>query len=208
MDKDTVYILLKDKKSLDVEESLKISDVGKVICLNQKIKLGIENLNIYTSKKMELWDLINAEDVIERILRDYPDVDVNIAGSTHILLEIKSKEKPNKILDFIKIIFVCSTLFFGAALGIMYFHEDVNMSSTLEKLYFTFSGEKKTNPLIMNIPYSIGLGVGMITFFNRVISSSKRRRMEPGPMDVELYLYDSDMEDFIINELKKHKTKE
>lgn len=82
------------------------------------------------------------------------------------------------------------------------------MSGTLEKLYFTFTGIEKKNPLIMNIPYSLGLGIGMLTFFNRIISSSKRRKMEPGPMDVELYLYDKDMEDFIIHDLKKHRSKE
>lgn len=208
MDKETIYILLNEKKSLGEEETLTIKDIGKVICINSDLKIEIENLSIYKSQKEENWDLIDSEDVIKRILQDYPDIDIQIAGPAHILLEIKSKENSNKIFDFIKITFVCTTLFFGAALGIMYFHKDVNMSETLEKLYFTFSGEMKKNPLIMNIPYSIGLGVGMLTFFNRIISSSKRRRMEPGPMDVELYLYDSDMEDFIINELKKHKTKE
>lgn len=85
----------------------------------------------------------------------------------------------------------------------MYFHEDVNMTKTLEHLYFSLTGENKTNPLLMNIPYSLGLGVGMITFFTRNKSKSKRRRMEPGPMDLELYLYDLDMEDFIMNDIKK-----
>ena len=183
MHKDTIYILLNEKISLGEEETLTIKDIGKITCLNSDLKIEIENLSIYRSEKEEDWDLIDSEDVIKIILQDYPDVDIKIAGPAHILLEIKSKEDSNKIFDFIKISFVCITLFFGAALGIMYFHEDVNMSSTLEKLYFTFSGEKKTNPLIMNIPYSLGLGVGMITFFNRIISSSKRRRMEPGPID-------------------------
>ena len=207
MNKEKIYITLNEKIALGEEESLYIKDIGKVISANSNLKEGIENLKIYNGKKEETWDLINSGEVIERILNNYPDVDIELEGSTHILLEIKSKENANKLFEFIKITFVCITLFFGAALGIMYFHEDVNMSKTLEKLYFTFSGVKISNPLIMNIPYSIGLGVGMITFFNRIISSSKRRRMEPGPMDVELYLYDDDMEEFILNELKKRKPK-
>ena len=208
MNKEKVYVVMVEKIALGEEESLYIKDIAKVISANNNLKKGIENLKIYDCKKEEIWDLISSEEVIDRILIDYPNADIELEGPTHILLEIKSKENANKLFEFIKISFVCITLFFGAALGIMYFHEDVNMSNTLEKLYFTFSGVKVSNPLIMNIPYSIGLGVGMITFFNRIISSSKRRRMEPGPMDVELFLYDDDMEDFIINELKKRKSKE
>ena len=129
-------------------------------------------------------------------------------GATEVILEIKSKEKENKIFELTKTAFVCILLFFGAAMGIMYFHEDVSMSKTLDKLYFTFTGIKKKNPLIMTIPYSFGLGIGMVTFFKRVMSRSIRRRKEPGPLDIETYLYDKDMDEYVLNEMVKKQNKE
>lgn len=44
-----------------------------------------------------------------------------------------------------------------------------------------------------------------MTFFTRVLSPSQRRRKEPGPMEIELYLYDKDMEESILNDTKNKK---
>ncbi len=56
----------------------------------------------------------------------------------------------------------------------------------------------------MGIPYSIGIGIGVIAFFTKTFSSSKRRQKEPGPMQIELFGYDQDMEKQIMNEVKKN----
>lgn len=207
MDKEKVYIILNSKVSIDINEKLYIKDIGEVFCLDEKLKQNIKSIEVYNSKE-ETWDYINTINIIEVILRRYPKIELDISGASNVLLEVKSKEKANKSLEILKVLFVCITLFFGAALGIMYFHEDVNMSSALEKLYYTFSGEKKPNPLIMNIPYSIGLGVGMIVFFTKIYSKSKRRRMEPGPLDIELFLYDNDMEGYILENIKNKNLEE
>ena len=96
-------------------------------------------------------------------------------------------------------------LFFGAAVAIINFYEDVDMKKAMEKIYFTITGIKNKDPLILTIPLSLGTGVGMFAFFSRIFSFSKRRRQEPGPMELELYLYDKDLEDNILNELKDKK---
>ena len=98
-------------------------------------------------------------------------------------------------------------MFFGASIAIINFHEDVNTRASLEKIYFTFTGVEKKNPLIMGIPYSIGIGAGMATFFSRIWTSSKRRKKEPGPMEVELFIYDDEVEQYVTSELQKNKEK-
>lgn len=203
MDKEKIYLELKKKQTIDVNDSLKIIDIADVYCSNLKTEKKVNEIIAYVSSSSENWDFLNTIDLSKMILDKYPNLDIEFLGTSEIILEIKSREKSNVLFELIKIMFVSLTLFFGAALGIMYFHEDVNMTKTLEHLYFSLTGENKTNPLLMNIPYSLGLGVGMITFFTRNKSKSKRRRMEPGPMDLELYLYDLDMEDFIMNDIKK-----
>lgn len=203
MDKEKIYLELKKKQTIDVNDSLKIMDIADVYCSNLKNEKKVNEIIAYVSSSSENWDFLNTIDLSKMILDKYPNLDIEFLGTSEIILEIKSREKSNVLFELIKIMFVSLTLFFGAALGIMYFHEDVNMTKTLEHLYFSLTGENKTNPLLMNIPYSLGLGVGMITFFTRNKSKSKRRRMEPGPMDLELYLYDLDMEDFIMNDIKK-----
>lgn len=205
MDKEKVYIVLKEKATLDTEDYIYIKDIGKAYSLDDQIKERIENTEVYSSASTESWDLITPADVAKKVMENVPNIDLNFLGASDILLEIKSQERENKIIQFLKIVLVSAVLFFGGGLGIMYFHEDVNMLSAMGKLYFSFTGENMENPLIMTIPYSIGIAIGALSFSTRIKSSSKRRRMEPDPMDLELYLYDKDIEDFIINDLSKNK---
>ncbi len=207
MEKEKVYIGLLNKKSLATNESIYIRDLGQVYSKDSGLKKKVENTKVYSSKEEETWDYITGLNILGILLEKYPNIDIELYGADQVILEIKSKEKRNGLFQVLKLLFVCTTLFFGAALGIMYFHEDVNMIEAMESLYFAFTGEKKDNPLLMSVPYSLGLGIGMFTFFTRVKSSSKRRRMEPGPMDVELYLYDDDLEAYIKNELMENMDK-
>lgn len=208
MNKEQVYIIFSKRYSPGKNESIYVKDIADVYCQNAIVQNEVENIKVYTSKDKENWDYLSANDVIKKIIEKTPFVDINPMGATEVILEIKSKEKENKIFELIKTASICIVLFFGAAMGIMYFHEDVSMSETLNKLYFTFTGVKKENPLIMTVPYSFGLGIGMVTFFKRVMSRSIRRRKEPGPLDIETYLYDKDMDEYVLNEMVKKQNKE
>lgn len=200
-----VYISVAKKASIDTELDVLVRDIGEVFCTNEKLRLAINNIIIKKKNKEEDWDNITSIQIAQKILGKYPDIDLDLLGEPEILLEYKSQQIKNPFLGFVKVALVCIILFFGAGLAITNFHEDVNTKASMSKLYFTFTGVKKENPLIMNIPYSIGIGVGVVTFFNRILSQSKRRKMEPGPMEIELYLYDQDMEAQISNEVKKNK---
>jgi len=203
MSKETVYIALRDRMIINTNVLLTIKDLGQVFCNNKAIEDYIGDIEIYKSPAEENWDYIDADYIINKAVGYNPSVDINMIGATEVLLEIKSREKERKIFQFIKVTFILIVLFFGSGIAIINFHEDVNMTQSLEKIYYSFTGVKKTRPLIMTIPYSIGLGVGIIGFFNRVVSSSHRRKKEPGPMELESYLYDRDMDQYILDDLKK-----
>ena len=140
----------------------------------------------------------------KKIIDTYPNIDLAIIGEAEILIEYKFQEETNKVLEVLKVLIVCIILFFGASLALINFHEDVDTRGSIEKLYKIFTGEKKDNPLIMAIPYSLGIGIGVMSFFTRIISSSKRRSQEPGPMEIEVFMYGQDMENQIKNEIKKN----
>jgi stage V sporulation protein AA len=203
MDKEQVYINLETKYSVDLNTHVYVKDVGEVYCDDGVIKQKVENIRIYNGVDKEQYDYVSGTEVITKILDKVDNIDINIIGGPDILLEIKDQEKPKMILNVLKIAFVAIILFFGAAMAIINFHEDVNMKDSFEKIYYIVTGQKKENPLILTIPFSIGIGLGMFAFFSRIFSFSKRRRQEPGPMEIELYLYDKDLEDHILNELKQ-----
>ncbi len=93
-------------------------------------------------------------------------------------------------------------LFVGAALAIIYFHEDVSMQQVHQRLYYMVTGESNKKPLLFQIPYSLGLGLGMILFFNHVFQ--KRINEEPSPLEVEMFQYQQSLDQYVMmNENKE-----
>lgn len=205
MDKEKVYFNMKKKQVIYVGQNIHVKDIGEVFCSNKGIKEKVEKIRVKDKSNVEDWDYITATQVIEKILGKTTNVDLDMIGEPEISIEYKSQEKESKVFEAVKVILVCILLFFGASIAIINFHEDVDSRASLQGIYKTFTGVKNKNPLIMAIPYSIGIGVGVIIFFTRIFSSSKRRTKEPSPMELELYLYDKDMEDQIINEVKRNR---
>lgn len=192
------------KKAMDIEKDILVKDLGDVFSANNNLQKQIENLRIKKKSNIEDWDCVTAIEVAKKILQTYPNTDLDIIGESETLIEYKSKEKDHKLFEFAKVAMVCILLFFGSSVALINFHTDVDTRGSMENLYHIFTGIKKENPLIMGIPYSIGIGIGVITFFTKIFSSSKRRQKEPGPMEIELFGYDQDMEKQIMNEVKKN----
>lgn len=205
MAKDKVYLLVKDKVTVDPYKHILFKDIGEVYCANENLKRDIGNIRMGEKHNKEDWGYITALEIAQKVLNKFPNIELELIGEVETLLEYKSKEEKKPLWEFIKVVLVCIILFFGASLALINFHEDVNTSQSMKELYYTFTGEEKDNPMLMVIPYSLGIGVGVITFFTRVLSPSQRRRKEPGPMEIELYLYDKDMEERILNDAKKNK---
>jgi len=196
---------LETKKAVDLNTHLYVEDVGEVYCNNENIKKKVERTKLYNGQNQEMYDYISGTEITTRILERISDVNITIIGGPDVLIEVKSKEERSRILHMLKILLVMVVLFFGAGIAIVNFHEDVDMGSTMQKIYYTITGRKNDDPLILTIPLSLGIGIGMFSFFSRVFSFSKRRRQEPGPMELELYVYDKDLEESILNEIKSSK---
>lgn len=202
INKEQVYINLETKFSVDLNTHVYVRDVGEVYCNDNLIRSKVENIRIYNGSKKEAYDYISGTEITTKVLENIDSIDLNIIGGPDVLLEIKGKEDSKRIFNMCKVGFVMIVLFFGAAVAVVNFYEDVNMSKSMERIYYIVTGVKKNDPLILTIPLSIGTGIGMFSFFSRIFSFSKRRRQEPGPMELELYLYDKDLEENILNELK------
>lgn len=198
-----VYLLLKGKVAWDINSYITVKDIADIYCQDESLKHRLEVTKILKTKDVEDWIRISSIDIINIIGTKHPDLDLVLMGEDEVLVEIKSRHETNQLFDILKVALIFILLFFGSGIAIINFHTDVDMDETMEVIYRTLSGKDNSNPLILSIPYSIGLGIGVITFFNRIISKSPRRKKEPGPMEIELYKYDQDMEEYIINDLRK-----
>lgn len=195
---------MESRYTTEPNSSIYLTDVAEIYCNNENIQKYLEGLIIYKAKKNEMCDFVSAIDIINRIENEKNNVNVNILGKPEILIEVKGGDSKNTFLKYLKVMVICITLFLGAGLAIINFHIDVNMKQSMESIYYMVTGIKSDNPLILLIPYSLGIGIGMIAFFSSAFSN-KSRRKEPGPMEVEMDLFNKDVDDFILNKIKNTK---
>ncbi|MFC4324101.1 stage V sporulation protein AA [Litchfieldia salsa] len=196
----TIYVRLRHRIQVRPNQLVRMSDIAQIICNNEEQCKEIQNIPIYQitiqDKTIVVIDLMN---VIKKVKIFDPEIDVQTIGPSQALIEIVFAKKKYPYLFFVLIWFL---LFVGAALTIMNFHEDVSMQQVHQKLYEVITGEKEKQPLLLQVPYSIGLGLGMILFFNHIFK--KRINEEPSPLEVEMFNYQQDLDNYlIINENKE-----
>ncbi|OAS22902.1 stage V sporulation protein AA [Paenibacillus oryzisoli] len=133
--------------------------------------------------------------IIRKVKKHFPELQVEHFGEPHVLLEIYTdNKKANPLLIGI----VWLLLFIGSGLAIMNFHADVSMLAVHQRIYELMTGKKVDHPLILQIPYSIGIGAGMVLFFNHLFK--KKFNEEPSPLEVEMFMYQENINHYVITE--------
>jgi stage V sporulation protein AA len=133
--------------------------------------------------------------IIRKVKKCFPELQVEHFGEPHVLLEIYTD---NKKVNPLLIGIVWLLLFIGSGLAIMNFHADVSMLAVHQRIYELMTGKKVDHPLILQIPYSIGIGAGMVLFFNHLFK--KKFNEEPSPLEVEMFMYQENINHYVITE--------
>lgn len=190
---ETIYIRMRNRVQTPPEEKVLLKDIAQVIAPDEVLS------HLQTMMIHQLTDadqnivIIDVMKVIHILKREFGEMEVQTIGPAQTIIEVTYKKKRVFIPYFLLIWFL---LFFGSAMAIMNFHDDVSMKSVQEKLYTIITGKKEAKPLLFQIPYSIGLGLGMILFFNHVFK--KRINEEPSPLEVEMFNYQMDLDNYVI----------
>lgn len=211
-------VYLKAEKSIKVtKENVYIGDVFKIYsnntALNNKLKVVL--IYEFTSKNNKHCEetnntkgnnrrknqnsraVISLMKVIELIHQVDADVEVVSLGENDVIIEYVGGKKEKQAFTFIKIVFVSLICFFGTAFTIMAFHNDIDVTGLFEKTYalFGLAYSDGTGPL--EIGYSIGLGVGIIVFYNHL--GKRRITKDPTPLEVEMRIYEDDVNQTLID---------
>ncbi|MFQ3542915.1 stage V sporulation protein AA [Halobacillus rhizosphaerae] len=187
-----VYIRLKQSIGVDPQMKIRLKDVAKVTGPEQ-IKETLQELIIHQVTKQDRNRVvIDGFNLVEQIITMFPQEQIELIGPNVCVVHItKKKTKPSLIL----ICVIWLLLFIGAAMAIMNFHYDVSMQPVQQKLHFMLTGKEEEHPLWLQIPYSIGLGLGMILFFNHWFR--KKFNEEPSPMEVEVFNYQESLDHYV-----------
>lgn len=188
---------------VDPYMTVTIKDIAQVIA-DEELYQKIINIPIHKITKQDKnIIIIDVMKVINLITSTSLNADIQILGASQTIIEVVYKKKRVSTPIFILIWLL---LFFGAAMAIMNFHEDVSMKAVHQNLYTVITGQKNPHPLLFQIPYSIGLGLGMILFFNHIFQ--KRINEEPSPLEVEMFNYQQNLDQYVIMHENKESMKQ
>ncbi|QEK12458.1 stage V sporulation protein AA [Crassaminicella thermophila] len=202
-----IYIQMKDGYNAIPGSKVFVRDVA-VILADDTIKMEILNIEVLEiPKDTKEHIVVSILTIMEKISYKYPNIKIFPIGEAETLVKIIYKrKKESKLWLLFKLISVCVVLFVGSGLALMNFHADVNMDQAHKKIYKMITGIEENRPLILQIPYSLGIGLGMAVFFNHILP--KKFRNEPSPMEVEMASYRKSMDEYILKNQKNTKEKE
>jgi stage V sporulation protein AA len=202
LDSKVVYVRMRRRAFVPPESVVTLGDVARLVA-DDALAARLKNLPLHQiSDKDGNLLLIDMLQVVKAIREHEQGLVIETFGEPHVLLEIDAAEaiKPRKLL----LVLAWLLLFFGSGMAMMNFHADVNMPEVQRRITQLITGQSGTHPWLFQIPYSIGVGLGMLLFFNRLLR--KRLNDEPNPLEVEMFMYQENVNHYVITEeyRKKH----
>ena len=119
------------------------------------------------------------------------------------IIDYQPRVKQKLFWQWCKTMFVCMICFCGAAFAIMTFNNDVDIPALFEQIYTQVTGQPTTGNTVLEISYSIGIGLGILFFFNHF--GRMKLTNDPTPMQVQMRLYEDDINTTIIEDISRNK---
>lgn len=193
----TVYMKIEDSSKVN-KTLVTIGDIAKIYSPNKCLVQKIKPLKVYTfHNPKDNRRVISSVKIIEIINNHYPEINVTHIGAADFLLEYEPLKYTCKYIDYIKVILCSIIIFFGAAFTIMTFNTDVSMPELFTHIYEDITGKPHTGVTLLELSYSIGIGLGIIIFYNHF--GRKRLSSDPTPIELEVTEYQTDIKTSLID---------
>ena len=190
---DDIYLIPKKIKPFNVNtKKIYIKDIYDVYPKDKEFFLNSIILRNYKNNNLN-YDVIHLGEVIEKINKKLPGIKINFikADDTVIFFDSFKKDRTK----YIRVIVVSIVVLMGSIMGIMNFHADVNMYASQYKIVDVLTKDAKRYLPYFQIPYSIGIGIGVALFFNKFIPTYSK--YEPSPMELKMISLDKEIENQI-----------
>ena len=199
-----IYIKPAEKVQLVGKREVLLRDVAEVFLSGQTAGEAERLVVFRIPEERKKTYLLSVVDLIQVLHRKYPNATVSNVGETDILIEyLPQAEGRNLLWVWTKVAFVSLVRFGGASTTIMCFHSDTQLPLIFENMYYLFFEESKEVPKLLSIPYSIGLGLGIIVFFNHF--SKITLTQDPTPIEIEMTTYEQETNASVIDHLNRRK---
>ena len=203
---DTLYIQI--DQNVEVHHPhIYLQDIVRLSCSNTKLlnRLRVMPVTNLDPDKPGRY-VLSSMDLIKDIQQKEPEVDITTIGESTFIITYQKEGSVNIILRWCKVIFVCLATFFGAGFSIMTFNNDVDVPALFGQIYTQVTGQEANGFSVLEISYSIGIGLGVLFFFNHF--GRMKLTDDPTPMQVQMRLYEDDVNTTVIEEASRHQVPE
>ncbi len=145
--------------------------------------------------------VLSVMDIIRDIQQKNPELEVTHIGEPTFIITYEEERHRHQIWNWVKTGLVCLVSFFGTAFSIMTFNTDVDVSKLFAQIYEQMTGSPAPGFSILEIMYSVGIGMGVLFFFNHF--GGRRITQDPTPMQVQMRQYEDDVNTTIIEEIDR-----
>ncbi len=192
-----IYIQLKNRVTVPQGKGVTLRDVAFLITDPEWEESLYSILLLQPEQSDGNLILIDLLMVIPRIQELLPTADIEPIGEGKTIVQIEGPSEARKP-SMALFVLVWLLLFFGSALTIMNFHADVSMQEVQIRIVEMLTGHRDEHPYAFQVAYSLGIGFGMVIFFNHLFK--KKWNEEPTPLEVEMYLYQKNIDHYVVNE--------
>ena len=187
-----------------------LKDVASLFCTNDTISNALKNMKIHIfqeqkgkKKKKPQIEVFSILKIIQLITKEYPNLKIQNMGEEDFILEYIPQTEA-KWFGITKAILICILIFFGSAFTIMTFNNDAGVGEVFDRFYEQVMGKESSGFGILEVTYSLGLGVGILIFFNHV--GSKKVTHDPTPIQVQMRKYEQDVDTTFIENCSRKGT--
>lgn len=201
MTKDTLYI--KIDKNVEVHDKrVMLGDIAQLVCTNKDVENKLRTMKVEGATDGKPGrHAMSMMEIIVQIQKEYPNLEVNNIGEYDFIVTYPKEKKHGAWASWTKTVIVCLIAFFGAAFTIMTFNNDVDLPKLFGQVYEQVTGMKSDGFTILELMYSIGVGLGILIFFNHF--AGKKLTHDPTPMEVEMRAYEDEVDTALI-EASRH----
>lgn len=176
-----IYCQMVNRAKVRAGETLHVGDVARVLAPK-----GAQELALPCPDKPGVWKL-EAISVARRLQQAYPDETVSLLGADICYvhrLNVSRRDYLRPVRTGIAFLI----LLLGSALGLAWFHSDVDMPQAQMDVFQTLTGQPPPDSRYITIPYCVGVALGVAVFY------ALPSRQETTPLEVKLTAYQEDME--------------
>ena len=203
---DTLYIQI--DQNVEVHHPhIYLQDIVRLSCSNTKLlnRLRVMPVTNLDPDKPGRY-VLSSMDLIKDIQQKEPEVDITTIGESTFIITYQKEGSVNIILRWCKVIFVCLATFFGEGFSIMTLNNDVDIPALFEQIYTQVTGQAANGFSVLEISYSMGIGLGVLFFFNHF--GRMKLTDDPTPMQVQMRLYEDDVNTTVIEDASRHQVPE